>query len=774
MKKIYALIMAAAAVATVSCSKASSEIVPEEPGNIEAPASQHLLNPVTITFQADPSTKLSINEGEDNGTPTWDDDKIQICSFDAEGVAKYVVSEAMDPATGTFTATVEDSDVYYAAYPSDLKVELSKDGEDNDRLIVSHPDGNDGKFDAPTSYSQAARFVAKTTKAGKHFSFKSISTIIKFTVEDAEAEQVYFRSTGNLSYVTGYIPITFDGDDVPVLTDPGEGNRQGNVTVNVTGAGDYYLPLPATKETTASDSYGNGFILQIRKSGAKVPAAYWNNVIVLNPGQIYVLRTSIDDKAVKNYYVSPGGTGDGLSQETPFSLSDLAGTYGFTKSNMAAAFILDGLTVNLLGDASAYTSAIPVSKGTTAHSYNIVGGVGGGTATITTTSSPTTFNNANATVNISNVTFDGCSGTNGGAVVVGPKGFVNFTACNFTNNTANNGGAVDVAGSAASTDDNLKVSFTDCYFYQNTASSTGGGAVLVASATNGGIVTFNNCLFKGNSSTGNPGAGASLYSLSKAALFFNKCSFYEEKASTYATNPKGYIIHSKNTDGRLGINNCTFRPLKSSSTNNSANDGFQVISIGYGVISNSTLWCGSATTKVAMLTAGRPSCEGVSAADNLIINSFIENRVSGRGSITLYPNNYLKAKNLIHGGFATKDATYAVAEPSSGIHVFEDCFNRNSVTAPTGASHAESTYNGITQEVYTYTFNNTIFSDYAPITRGDIKSAIRSTPVIGDLFCDWLYELGALDVDIRGVARGSSDSDLMSPGAVHIAWSEKE
>lgn len=456
MKKIYSIfVLAAVAAAFASCSKEDSSVVEEPVGNVPE---QVLLNPVTITFTADPSTKVAI---DGSGHAAWEEgDKIQICSFDALGDAKYVKDIAVNAADGTFTATVEDSENYYAVYPSDLSVTLDKNSSDQDVVKVLFKGGRD----AETEFRDAAWYAAKTTKAAKSFAFKPVSAVIKFKVEDADVQKVYFRSFGGaLTYLQGQVPVAFDGSNVPVLSAPDA--TQANVSVNVNGAGTYYLTLPASGETATHATNGDGFIMQLQKEGEAIPAAYWDNAITLAPGNVYNLSSSVDAKIVRNYYVSPDGTGNGLAQSSPMSLAALAATPGFKYATQAAAMVLDGVTVNLLGSAVAY-GAIPASKGTAAHSWNVVGGVGGGTTTVTSSGASAYVNtNANSTVNFSNIEFKGSTKAGAGVALNLSKGVARLVNCRFESN----------------------------------ASSNGGGAAIYVSST--GTVMANNCTFVGNTGT---------------------------------------------------------------------------------------------------------------------------------------------------------------------------------------------------------------------------------------------------------------------------------
>lgn len=103
------------------------------------------------------------------------------------------------------------------------------------------------------------------------------------------------------------------------------------------------------------------------------------------------------------------------------------------------------------------------------------------------------------TTNFTDCTFVNNSvGNVGGAIRQATVAGV-YTRCEFTGNSAVNGGAMDMAGGATA-----GMTYRDCVFTSNNASGVG-GAVQLATPTNT-IINWINCVFFDNAATGNGGA----------------------------------------------------------------------------------------------------------------------------------------------------------------------------------------------------------------------------------------------------------------------------
>lgn len=513
MKKFLYTLLAAVAVLAVSCIKEDEAIIPtkEEEG-----AAQEAVNIARyVTFSAStPLTKVAL-DGEGNGShnATWQDadyNKVMLVWNDggtaktAQSTAISIEGENASHATITFGIAEEDLESYkaatelYSVYPY-VKLNGNVSFVDG-KLAVNFKNTQN----AGTSFSDAAWYAAKTTSSSKSFTFHPISTIIQFTLNGTKlpgANRVYFRSVSGLNRLYGTAAITFSDEDgypltlAPVLSD-GKSDGSANVTfipkiLSTYGEGTFYVPIPGygtdyVYETgqTSPGQASDGFIIQIKTAEASpVPAAYYAAQITQSAGKFYKITNPVETKVYDNYYVAQEGTGDGLSVENAATLASLkANVAAFKYSDkIAGALLLNGATINYLGDDDPYTAPLEIlntSADAPAYAYTIKGGIGGGTTTFTTTSSAT-FNNVKATVTLEDMTFSGCSAAKGAALSIS-GGKVQVRNCKFMNNVATglaaDGGAIDVSSTGT-------LYLDKCYFKDNYRQEKVGAS----SATNSGL-----------------------------------------------------------------------------------------------------------------------------------------------------------------------------------------------------------------------------------------------------------------------------------------------
>ena len=764
MKKYSILLAAAAIIAAASCAKEA--LAPEEnaAGEKEQTVTeQTLTNPVTITFTANATqTKVSL-EGEGTAgdkTAVWEEgDQVKVIWYnedESDMKSTTVTVDSHGTTSTTFTATVEDADYYYAVYPASIEATL--DGEGN--FSVNFPNNRT----VTDSFSDAAWYAAKTAKAVKEFAFHPISTIIKFTVNETDAEGIHFRSLGgDLNKLFGTYPVTFtdsvsDGvfEELALGTPSGGEN---NVDISLSsGEGTYYMMLPANGSKSSNATYGDGFIFKIRKTGEHIPAAYFNNVITLTPGKLYNITNAIDTRIIRDYYLSADGTGTGLTSDSYSnperikSALNAGGHVAFT-SGRAASYMRDGVTIHLKG--GTYSSPITlINEQVMSRTINIVGKADGTTTTFTTSAS-STFGYSNVNVNLSDITFSECTTTSSISITAG---IISFSSCNFTSNSATNGGALSI-GNASSTDNNLIVNFTDCIFEGNSATQNG-GVILVSNAAAGGIATFNNCLFSNNVADGNRtdanvyNAGVAYTSTGKTALLFNNCSFTGNTATT-----NGKVIYLNNANARLGMNNCTINAGNSytakqtsapieGGTHQIAN-GTAITNKGLTVFANSTIWSKYGIGEWGLIGLGSTSVSNGST----VINSLIRN-----GETFTKPAFYNHSNYYQNVQFCVYTGNASITE---GKHTFENSWNLEAGNGETiSATYNNKKLNNVTQYYYTWT-NDLAAAGFTKPTKTQIRNLIAKTAEssndakdgFGKLFLDWLDEVGGLNADIKGTPR---------------------
>lgn len=747
MKKVYTLIFAALCAATViSCNK---EIATEDTPQQEevAPVEQTLLNPVTLTFYADPETKISI----EGGTASWEEgDKIQIVSFDAEGTAKYVkdIEVNIVEGVGKFTATVEDSDTYYAVYPSAAEVILEK-VEGVDKLKVTIADKQDGTF------KNACYYAAKTTKEAKKFDFKAISGIIKFEA-DPSYKKVDIRDvekTSSRHALAATETCTFDGEDVTVTP---VANTSSMISITLDGAGTYYAAVcgNAVNEVAFRFSKDAEDTPEESKLGFE-PGVYYNNLITFTPARIKNYG-KLTDKIVTDVYVAPEaqGTGDGLSAENAAAASDLVeaclgnpevkytavkGLFKYT--GVWNCFRMDGLTIHFAdGD---YTDKFTVAGNNSSFVVTLDGSAdaiqkGGITVTATRGGTVTKINGMTFTADT------GLSVSNGNCEVTG----CTFKGC--TTRAAVIGGD---NGDNKATDATLNVNFKNCLFSANTCAST--GVVNVPDASTGGILGFNNCRFENNTATKGP-ASAIYTNSGKTAIFLNKCTFIGNKCTTPAN---AYTIGTNDAVTRFAMNCCTVNTGYHTTKNSSDKDvvtawgnGSAITLKGKSIIVNSTVWSYQWIGKWGLISLGSLA-ESNSSNSAAIINSVIRNNTTTYPAVYLHEKYYQNLKYCLHQG---KDLTVV-----ENKHTVE---NTVKVSAFDNPGPKEAIVDGIKAYCYTWDYSNTIGeSGFVKPSATDVRNAIAAVGEsaagvkdgLGGLFLTWLDSVDedAFSKDITGKAR---------------------
>lgn len=730
-KRIY--LIAICAVVITACGK--EEIVTDE-SNQEILEEQTLLNPVTLTFEADPSAKVSIDAA---GTASWEEgDRIQIISFDANGEAKSVVSNPVTivDGVGRFTATVEDSEEYYSVYPHTLETSLTKVDEE-DLFTV--------KFDingiAASKFSDAAYYAAKTTKKDATFAFKAITTILKVTTALPDVQRIFFRPySDQLKAITGNVPVSFDAEGnvtVGIAT-----STQASAAYSIDGAGTYYLRMPANGTQATAGSYLPGFILRIGSATDYLTgAAYYPAEIALTRGKIYTVKGNIEDKLITDYYVSPNGTGDGLSEESPISFAGLMNLPAFVKGTKASAMMQDGVTIHFAGG-TYYSPFGGPEVNSNARTLTYIGSTEANNRTVFTTTTSTIFKDSNLTANIENIDFSGCSSKPALQITLGK---INLKGCNFTLNTAR----AASFGKSGSSDDNLQVNCINCLFKSNSVLNS--GIILAPSGASGGVIGFHNCRFEANVAT--EGKGSVIYTITPVAMFLNKCTFIYNKATTPY---QAYTIEMNSSSTRLGMNCCTVN----AGTPTAYDSGMSILIKGAAVISNSTVWTSKEFGKWGLIAQGHYITDGT-ANSSSIINSVI------RQNGTTYPPVYLDAdyyQNLEWCLFSGAGMTV-----TEGVHTIT---NSENVVSFDSAAAKNKVVDGIEAYYYAWNFNKTVTSFTKP-TADQVRSAISGTGEstegaadgIGRMFLSWLDSIDpdAFTKDLIGTAR---PQDGLCPGSV--------
>lgn len=775
MKNIKLLsIFAFCAAVVISCNKEIAETLPPEGNTSE----QTLLNPVTLTFEASPSTKVSIDE---TGKASWENgDRIKIISLDATGKPKAVVSDevVIDAAgVGRFTATVEASDLYYAVYPSTLEVSLTQAEGAEPIFAVEFSSTPTAK----TKISDAAYYAAKTTAETKYLDFRTISTILEVKTGMSDATGILFSSYGEgIISCSGIIPVNFDSEGKVSLSEPETSSP--TLTFGIAGAGTYYLPLPGNGKI-ASDANGDGFVLCLCKNDGKYTASYYPKALELKAGKIYGFRDNVESKIVSDYYLSVDGTGTGLAADSPLAFANLKNLPAFKSNTAASAMMRNGVTIHLAG--GTYTRPLwtyETTDGADECKLTISGSADEAAPTVFKTKASSKFADSNLTARIENVNFSGCTAValiascgsltlenckftsnvakkNGSAITVNTNAFVSAKSCEFSGNKAENGAGLCVTPPnpvVSRKDDEIIFTCEDCLFSKNEVTGRG-AAVLIAQAATGGQVRFNNCRFENNKVIGESSTAAALFCNNKSAaepapmLFFNACSFYGNDKTVASTSDFEYDIYG-NAGSRIAMNNCTLKAADSIISKN----GSLIACEGRTVIVNTTIWGSSYTSDRALVVVGSKLSDSPATMVNCLVN---QNNTAGSScpALLLPEGYYLDMSYSMYRGFE-----------GVGIHNFSNCFLLTA--APTKAVYltpkkpAACTIRGIKHEIFKYPFvegEAATYPGFELATKAAVIAAVESNAV-GVAFSSWLKELGAYDKDMLGKPRTK-----IYPGSFH-------
>ncbi len=210
MKMMKFFLLAAAAVAAISCTKEpvyenDTENTPET----ENPAPEVELVPMTFTASYADESENEVNSVQskvayENGATVWKvGDLIMVIS--SNGTATEFKAVEVDGSHATFEGLTEKAETYYAVSPASAYV-------DND--IVN------GKIYANIPQNQTAvagtfdreAFLSVATNSGSELYFKNSCSVIGFKLSDAaDVKSVRFTANGQTNLAgTGYVGITGD------------------------------------------------------------------------------------------------------------------------------------------------------------------------------------------------------------------------------------------------------------------------------------------------------------------------------------------------------------------------------------------------------------------------------------------------------------------------------------------------------------------------------------------------------------------------------------
>ena len=516
MKKT-ALIMAAMLSAAVSCTKEQIHEEKSDKPEIEAPGESKGSIPMEFTAVSD-LTRTSI--GELNGGKreiSWvKDDEIKIIYNNKSTTAKAETTGA----STIFKANVDEAPAYYAVYPSSAAT-VAEDGS----WKVAIP----AKQDVSGGFG-SAHYAAAVAKDG-NLAFRNICGWLRFTIADPSIKSVLIRGNGE-QFLAGNLAVTFDEEGNIASKTVSNGNSR--IIVNVNGAGEYYVAV--LPDVNLENGVGFRFYTsnEIVSENAIETGVFSSKALSVEQGKIVNLG-GLDSRIVTDWWISPSGTGDGKSADSPaagveFLRAKLAQdvTSDKTRNGLAKGYGCMGITIHAAAGEYDFAGQ-EINITWPGHTSSVGTTILGAEGTIFKNTGSSRFFKIGKSVDLKfeNITFDGGNaGTeNGGAIWQNDAtAILAFKNCAFKNNKANNGGAVYMAGSNMTSE---STSFSD-----NTA-TTAAGAVGIAGTAE--LVSFTDCDFTSNTA-GKHGGALQNHGGEKTRL----------------TVTRGTFSNNKTTDGSVG------------------------------------------------------------------------------------------------------------------------------------------------------------------------------------------------------------------------------
>ena len=531
MKKT-ALIMAAMLSAAVSCTKEQIHEEKSDKPEIEAPGESKGSIPMEFTAVSD-LTRTSI--GELNGGKreiSWvKDDEIKIIYNNKSTTAKAETTGA----STIFKANVDEAPAYYAVYPSSAAT-VAEDGS----WKVAIP----AKQDVSGGFG-SAHYAAAVAKDGK-LAFRNLCGWLRFTIADPSIKSVLIRGNGE-QFLAGNLAVTFDEEGNIASKTVSNGNSR--IIVNVNGAGEYYVAV--LPDVNLENGVGFRFYTsnEIVSENAIETGVFSSKALSVEQGKIVNLG-GLDSRIVTDWWISPSGTGDGKSADSPaagveFLRAKLAQdvTSDKTRNGLAKGYGCMGITIHAAAGEYDFAGQ-EINVTWPGHTSSVGTTILGAEGTVFKNTGSSRFFKIGKSVDLKfeNITFDGGNaGTeNGGAIWQNDAtAILAFKNCAFKNNKATNGGAVYMAGSNMTAEN---TSFSD-----NTA-TTAAGAVGIAGTAE--LVSFTDCDFTSNTA-GQHGGALQNHGGEKTRL----------------TVTRGAFSSNKTTDGSVGGGGAiTFRGDKPSIT----------------------------------------------------------------------------------------------------------------------------------------------------------------------------------------------------------------
>jgi hypothetical protein len=771
MKKIYIFTaLAAMAMLALSCNKEMS--AHEEKPEI---AEQNL---TTMTFTAEmegTNTKTTLNLSD--GSVAWAVGDAIKFDWELDGVASGTTSSALssgdiEGGTATFTASVpaafmQTEDEYisgggtslhmYATYPSSIVTDYYGDTK---KFFLTVPSTQDGTF------ANASIALAKWDKENPTapLEFKNLCGLLQIVISDANVRKIVVSSD---VVIAGKMGLTFGSGYPTVYSDPAnEGVKE--ITINVTGAGTYYVAVLPSDISNLYVALYDGSSPTPVLIGDKTAS----NTLNIKRKQIRKLGT-ITTGLSDRLYFKADGTGAGTSWD------DAAGVATLISTMKSASVITKDLYL-AAGDYPIENQAVKPASGTTLKIYGGYPSAATGVALSgrdIKTNVTTIKNTAGRTfyTQMGNWLFDGLTFTSTGyannsapgcaLLLLAGTQSATVNKCTFSGSVheGSQGGAVRVA---------CEASFKDCTFSGNTSTKGNAGAIWV---TNTGTLTADKCMFSENGTSADSKCGGAIFN-NGGVVRLTDCSFVDNTALAtggyggaiasfngsvfadrcYFRGSKGLVKfggqHIDMRSGILGVNNCVFTGPFGQGVNQINNAGASPQPI---YIVNTVFHSQQSEALIA------------NAGEAKIVSSIILNAASGGDGISVANTSSMNLDYSLYNKAAEAEGQMAPVVNScvagitgnTGGTAFPTWYNTNAATMNSDDQTSSTVVADARGSVHYYIWNGSIPADLGTITfptLTQVKDALGTSD-----FLTWLGDAN-LSVDIRGVMR---DTNAMWPGS---------
>ena len=252
MKIMKFFLLAAAAVAAISCAK---ELSPVENEN---PTPEVELVPMTFTASHDAGDDAETKVAYENGATVWKEgDKIMVIS--ENGVATEFTATEVDGKNATFEGLAENAENYYAVYPASAYVGDAASVKDGQKLYVKIAETQQaiaGTFDPSAIFCTSGN-------NGNSFSFKQACAFLKFQIENPEglkSVRLTVNGSDNLAGL-GYLGVNeVNAPEHRYTTTDSKLTKSNMITLNAPAGGfeagkDYFIAMRANSCPTGLALY---------------------------------------------------------------------------------------------------------------------------------------------------------------------------------------------------------------------------------------------------------------------------------------------------------------------------------------------------------------------------------------------------------------------------------------------------------------------------------------------------------------------------------------